>query len=116
MLALDVASALSYMHSYKVVHRDVKSANIVVGPDYQAFVTDFGTARVIGKHDKRDREKLIGTTGTSPAFYLSEALPNLCLSFSRLARACHERQTDLSARMDGSRDVYRGEQGLHRES
>lgn len=61
MMALDIASALAYMHRYKVVHRDVKSANIVVDPDWHVFVTDFGTARVIGKHDKRDREKLIGT-------------------------------------------------------
>lgn len=42
-----VCGALGYAHERSVVHRDVKPANIVLGPDDTVKITDFGTAKIL---------------------------------------------------------------------
>lgn len=41
-----VCSALGYAHQRGVIHRDIKPANVIVQPDGQAKIVDFGIARV----------------------------------------------------------------------
>ncbi|XP_027150441.1 MDIS1-interacting receptor like kinase 2-like [Coffea eugenioides] len=46
----DVAKALSYIHQDclpSIVHRDISSKNILLDSEYQARISDFGTARLI---------------------------------------------------------------------
>lgn len=42
-----LADALAYAHNQGVVHRDVKPANILIGADGLARLTDFGIARLV---------------------------------------------------------------------
>ncbi|XP_039036114.1 MDIS1-interacting receptor like kinase 2-like [Hibiscus syriacus] len=60
-----LANALSYMHhnhSQPIVHRDISSNNILLDSDYEARVSDFGTARIL-KPDSSNWTSLAGTYG-----------------------------------------------------
>jgi hypothetical protein len=58
--AREAAEALDYLHAEQVVHRDVKPANLVVGPEGVVLV-DFGIARSMDRGDPVTRA--IGTPG-----------------------------------------------------
>jgi serine/threonine-protein kinase len=60
-LAGTVLSALDYAHRHGVVHRDVKSANIIVMPDGDVKVMDFGIARVLGTQRQTQVGHVVGT-------------------------------------------------------
>lgn len=42
-----IASALDYAHRQGVIHRDIKPSNIMIDPEGNAFLMDFGIARMI---------------------------------------------------------------------
>jgi serine/threonine protein kinase len=57
-LALQTAEALAFAHEHGLVHRDVKPQNVLLTPDGEAKVTDFGIARSL------DVEQGVTQTGT----------------------------------------------------
>nr|XP_040254392.1 MDIS1-interacting receptor like kinase 2-like [Aegilops tauschii subsp. strangulata] len=64
-LANDVAQAISYLHhecSPPIIHRDITSSNILLDTTFKAFVSDFGTARIL-KPDSSNWSALAGTYG-----------------------------------------------------
>lgn len=46
-LASEIAQAIGYMHSRKMIHRDLKSLNILIDDGPTARVCDFGTAKYL---------------------------------------------------------------------
>eukprot|EP01018_Ginkgo_biloba_P002385 Gb_17557 [translate_table: standard] len=59
-LALDLAKGLSYLHSKKIVHRDVKTENILLDKNRTLKISDFGVARF----EAQNPQEMTGCTGT----------------------------------------------------
>ncbi|CAN1334692.1 Serine/threonine-protein kinase STY13 [Linum perenne] len=59
-MALDMARGLSYLHSQKVVHRDVKTENMLLDKTRTVKIADFGVARV----EASNPNDMTGETGT----------------------------------------------------
>lgn len=47
-IALEVAAGVAYLHQQEVIHRDVKSANVLLDADLHAKVSDFGISTTFG--------------------------------------------------------------------
>ena len=63
-----VSDALGYAHRHGVIHRDVKSANIMLDEDGWAVVTDFGIAKVV----QAEGLTLTGVTVGTPTYMSPE--------------------------------------------
>ncbi|MCO5205607.1 MAG: protein kinase [Anaerolineae bacterium] len=55
-----VATGLDYAHQRRIVHRDIKPANILFDEHNQAYISDFGIARLL---DETTTVGIIGTPG-----------------------------------------------------
>ncbi|PIA29296.1 hypothetical protein AQUCO_06100069v1 [Aquilegia coerulea] len=73
-IALGAARGLLYLHEQcnpKIIHRDVKAANILLDEDFEAVVGDFGLAKLLDHQDSHVSTAVRGTIGHIAPEYLS---------------------------------------------
>ncbi|KAJ8898729.1 hypothetical protein K2173_004904 [Erythroxylum novogranatense] len=65
-IALDIARALAYLHDEcvpRVLHRDIKPSNILLDNNFNAYLSDFGLARLLGTSETHATTDVAGTFG-----------------------------------------------------
>ncbi|KAL4368575.1 hypothetical protein GQ457_05G028350 [Hibiscus cannabinus] len=73
-IALGAARGLVYLHEQcnpKIIHRDVKAANILLDESFEAVVGDFGLAKLLDKRESHVTTAVRGTVGHIAPEYLS---------------------------------------------
>lgn len=78
-ILLGTAKALAYLHEAiepKVVHRDIKSSNILIDDDFNAKVSDFGLAKLLGAGKSHVTTRVMGTFGYVAPEYANTGLLN----------------------------------------
>ncbi|XP_050217141.1 MDIS1-interacting receptor like kinase 2-like isoform X2 [Mercurialis annua] len=80
-----IANALCYMHndcSPPVIHRDISSNNVLLDSDFEAYVSDFGTARIL-MPDSSNWTSFAGTFGyTAPELAYTMVVNEKCDVYS----------------------------------
>lgn len=65
-IALGAARGLEYLHEHcnpKIIHRDVKAANVLLDEDFEAVVGDFGLAKLVDVTRTNVTTQVRGTMG-----------------------------------------------------
>ncbi|KAM3228113.1 hypothetical protein ACQJBY_059681 [Aegilops geniculata] len=73
-IAIGAARGLLYLHEQcnpKIIHRDVKAANILLDGSFEAVVGDFGLAKLLDRQDSHVTTAVRGTVGHIAPEYLS---------------------------------------------
>lgn len=58
--AEELLDALAYCHAQGVIHRDVKPQNVIIGPNEQAVLVDFGLVKLWDPSDPRTKTRMRG--------------------------------------------------------
>ncbi|KAJ3694282.1 hypothetical protein LUZ60_009762 [Juncus effusus] len=73
-IALGTGRGLLYLHEQcdpKIIHRDVKAANVLLDADFEAVVGDFGLAKLLDHRESHVTTAVRGTVGHIAPEYLS---------------------------------------------
>lgn len=69
-IAQGAARGLAYLHKEPIIiHRDIKSSNILLDEKFDAHLADFGLARLLHPYDTHVTTDLVGTLGYIPPEY-----------------------------------------------
>eukprot|EP00252_Welwitschia_mirabilis_P020912 TRINITY_DN5230_c0_g1_i1.p1 TRINITY_DN5230_c0_g1~~TRINITY_DN5230_c0_g1_i1.p1 ORF type:complete len:317 (-),score=56.13 TRINITY_DN5230_c0_g1_i1:47-997(-) len=99
-IALDIALGLSYLHSRKIVHRDVKTENILLDNLGMVKLTDFSVA-CVETSDPKDMTGEMGTLGYMAPENLRPTIPRCCpVSLSSLMRSCWDAKPEKRPDME----------------
>ncbi|XP_039166244.1 proline-rich receptor-like protein kinase PERK1 isoform X2 [Eucalyptus grandis] len=77
-IALGSAKGVAYLHADcdpKIIHRDIKAANILMDFDFEVKIADFGLARFTSESNRHVSSRLMGTFGYIAPEHSSDGIP-----------------------------------------
>ncbi|KAF0898537.1 hypothetical protein E2562_008129 [Oryza meyeriana var. granulata] len=78
-IILGIAKALAYLHEGiepKVIHRDIKSSNILIDKDFTGKLSDFGLSKFLGAGKSHITTRVMGTFGYVAPEYANTGMLN----------------------------------------
>ncbi|XP_038984833.1 LRR receptor kinase SERK2-like isoform X7 [Phoenix dactylifera] len=78
-VALGTAQGLEYLHEHcnpKIIHRDIKAANVLLDENFDPVVGDFGLAKLVDMTKTSVTTRVCGTMGHIAPEYLSTGKPS----------------------------------------
>lgn len=82
-----ICGRLAYLHEAiepKVVHRDIKSSNILIDSEFNGKVSDFGLAKLLDSGESHITTRVMGTFGYAEFFITFQVYLNGFVSLSLL--------------------------------
>ncbi|RZR84953.1 hypothetical protein BHM03_00011873 [Ensete ventricosum] len=99
-ISLTIRMLQSYLHSQKIVHRDVKTENMLLDGRGNLKIADFGVARVEAQNPK-DMTGQTGTLGYMAPENLRPQIPRCCpRAMASIMRKCWDADPDKRPDMD----------------
>jgi Tol biopolymer transport system component len=74
---MQMADALAHAHKNGVIHRDLKASNVIITPDEQAKILDFGLAKQLSARASNSSEETVTNSGVvvgTPAYMAPEQI------------------------------------------
>jgi len=78
-IAIDITHGLNYLHSKEILHRDLKSPNVLIDNEYRAKICDFGLAKIKLESSSTStisKNKLGTTRWRAPELCIRKTAPN----------------------------------------
>jgi serine/threonine protein kinase len=72
-IAIDIAKGLAYLHGQQILHRDLKSQNILLDNNYRAKISDFDLAKL-----RLETSTMVGITNANRSTAIRWRAPELC--------------------------------------
>lgn len=73
-IGIDVATGIAFAHAQKILHRDLRPANIILTASGVAKVTDFGTSRLLATRDLFARTRIGSPPYMAPEHFKGRAV------------------------------------------